>query len=159
MPYENHPITVVFLGVNQDTKLYDQIPSIFVTRFTRGVHFWATPTRNCLSFSHWWSVSFIVGEAFLCVCLCYRVVVFRRRSKHTDRNVESLTTGSFQNLHNSKKISTWCYRKPYFFILPPCKVSNPTYFKSRSQWSLKYAMLFHLYTLKMFSSGQFNWKF
>ena len=34
-----------------------------------------------------------------------------------------------QNQHYSKEISTWCYRKPLLVILPPCKVSNPIWYK------------------------------
>ena len=39
--------------------------------------------------------------------------------KHTDRNVELKTKGSFQN-HPTH------YRKPFHIVFPPCKVSNPT---------------------------------
>ena len=39
-----------------------------------------------------------------------------RRSVYVDWNVESLTTGSFQNQHYSKEIFLWCYRN----LSPPC---------------------------------------
>ena len=46
----------------------------------------------------------------------------RRRSEHTDRNVEFKPTVSFQNNPNSFEIViTWCN-----IVFPPCKVSNPT---------------------------------
>ena len=39
----------------------------------------------------------------------------RRRSEHTDRNVEE-TNGSFQNYPNSLEIvTTWCYHKPFLY--------------------------------------------
>ena len=40
------------------------------------------------------------------------------------------TNGFFQNHPNSLEIVIkWCYRKPFYIVFPPCKVSNPTYMK------------------------------
>ena len=50
------------------------------------------------------------------------------RALWSKRRVE--TNGSFQNHPNSLEIViTWCYRKPFYIVFPPCKVSNPTYLK------------------------------
>ena len=51
-----------------------------------------------------------------CAFTCIIVAFSRRRSEHTDRNVE-LTNGSFQNHPNSFEIViTWCYRKPFHTV-------------------------------------------
>ena len=39
------------------------------------------------------------------------VGVAKTTPEHTDQNVEALSTGSFQNQHNSKDIIKWCYSK------------------------------------------------
>ena len=51
----------------------------------------------------------------------------RRRSEHTDRNIELQPTVLFRTTPNSLEIViAWCYRKPFYIVFPPCKVSNPT---------------------------------
>ena len=55
------------------------------------------------------------------------ITVFQKtiRAYWPKRRVE--TNGSFQNHPNSLEIvTTWCYRKPFYIVFPPCKVSNPT---------------------------------
>ena len=52
----------------------------------------------------------------------------RRSSEHTDRNVELKSTILFRTTPTHLEIIiTWCYRKPYYILFPPCKISNPTY--------------------------------
>ena len=51
----------------------------------------------------------------------------RRRSEHTDRNVELKPTVLLRTIPTHLEIViTWCYRKPFHIVFPPCKVSNPT---------------------------------
>ena len=53
------------------------------------------------------------------------------RSVCSDRLLEKAgveTNNSLQNHPNSLEIViTWCYRKPFRIVFPPCKVSNPTH--------------------------------
>ena len=61
--------------------------------------------------------------------LTYIPIAFsRRRSEHTDQNVELKPTVIFRTTPTQLEIIiTWCYCKPYYIKFPPCKVSNPTY--------------------------------
>ena len=50
-------------------------------------------------------------------------ILLKTISEHTDRTTYSWN-GSFQNHPNTLEIViTWCYRKPFHIIFPPCKVS------------------------------------
>ena len=50
------------------------------------------------------------------------------RSEHTDRNVKLKPTVLFTTLSTHIEIGiTWCYRKPFHVVFPPCKASNPIF--------------------------------
>ena len=55
------------------------------------------------------------------------VTFSRRRSEHTDRKVELKPTVLFRTTPTQLEVFiACCYRKAYFNVLPPCKVSNLT---------------------------------